>query len=315
MNSSSVSVLMSVYNGEKYLHEAIESIVNQTFKDFEFIIVDDGSQDKSVNIINSFDDPRIILIKQKNKGLAVSLNVAIRAARGKYIARMDADDISMKNRLRMQWDFLEAHPECVAVGSNAINIDMNGELLYTSKQLCNWKEISGFLPKTPFFHSSTMLSRKVVIECGGYFEEIKHHFEDRLLWNKMAEIGELRNIEAPLIKYRIGPSAITNRTSKTNLIFAEISNNILRDGAFSSGNSRLLKKLTRKRSERWKMSNYYLQVGKIFIEQDFQREKSAKNLFFAILNYPINGNAWFNLVLLILPKSIIKKWKKHRGVF
>src|SRR2546430_10111904 len=96
-----ISVILSVYNGEEYLKECIESILVQTFKSFEFIIVDDGSTDNSKSIINSYNDPRIKLISQKNQGLASALNTGIKHAQGKYIARMDADDIAMPNRFRL----------------------------------------------------------------------------------------------------------------------------------------------------------------------------------------------------------------------
>ena len=109
-----ISVVMSVYNGEIYLYEAIESILNQTFTNFEFIIIDDGSTDNSAEIIKSYDDNRIVLIQQGNKGLAAALNEGIKIAKGKFIARMDADDISLPTRLETQIQFMEAHLEYVS---------------------------------------------------------------------------------------------------------------------------------------------------------------------------------------------------------
>lgn len=305
---------MSVYNGEKYLREAIESILNQTFNNFEFIIIDDGSSDESAAIINSYNDTRIRLIQQENKGLASALNVGLKIARGKYIARMDADDISLSERFEKQFNFLEDHPECVAVGSNAKIVDMGGEYLYTSGNPTAWEEILHYLPNTPFFHSSTMFRKELAIGCGGYFEEIKHHFEDMILWNKMAEHGELRNIVEPLIKYRLVPSAITNRSIETSAIMRRICKNILQDGRTSQSDLRLLQSITQKRSKTWEKSNYYLRIGKVYIEKNLQRRKAANNLFKSLLNYPLNGTAWFNLGLLLLPESVIKRWKRHRGV-
>ena len=108
---------MPVYNGEKYLQEAIESILNQTFKDFEFIIINDGSTDKTLEIIKSFTDPRIKLITQENRGIIYSLNKGITESRGKYIARMDADDISLPERLEKEYRFLEQNPNYGIVGT------------------------------------------------------------------------------------------------------------------------------------------------------------------------------------------------------
>jgi glycosyltransferase involved in cell wall biosynthesis len=306
---------MSVYNGEKYLREAIESILNQTFTDFEFIIIDDGSTDESAAIINSYNDARIRLIQQENKGLASALNVGLKTARGKYIARMDADDVSLPERLEAQFWFLEHHAECVVVGSEALVIDMNGEYLYTFRHPSTWEEIRNVLPKCPFFHSATMFRKQVAMQYGGYYEEIRHHFEDMILWNRMAQLGELRNIERPLIKYRLVPSAISNRSDETVVIMGGICENILVNGRISHEDLKLLESITQKRSERWKKSNYYLRIGKAYIERNLQRGNAVINLAKSILNYPANGKAWFNLALLLLPKVFIKKWKRHRGVF
>ena len=107
----SISVIMPVYNGEKFLREAIDSILTQSFKDFELIIINDGSKDNSKLIIDSFDDERIIYVEQENKGLATALNHGISYSKGEFIARMDADDISMPYRLMKQYLFFRSHPQ------------------------------------------------------------------------------------------------------------------------------------------------------------------------------------------------------------
>lgn len=306
---------MSVYNGEKYLREAIESILNQTYTDFELIIIDDGSTDKSADIIKSYNHPRIVLIQQKNKGLAAALNTGIKTARGKYIARMDADDISMPDRLEIQTSFLEEHSECVVLGSNAVIIDMNGDYLYTSNQLLGWKEIKQNLPKTPFFHSSTFYRTDKARMAGGYFEDIKHHFEDLIFFNKLSHYGELRNISIPLIKYRLVPSAITNRTKKDGVLIGRMANSILSKGTFSEADLHGLFKSTNKKTRSWKESNYHFRIGKIFLEHNFNREEAIRNLLMSIKKYPFNHLAWFNLALSILPRTLIRRWKESRGVY
>ena len=121
---------MSVYNGEKYLREAIESILNQTFTDFEFLIVNDGSTDSSLEIILSYPDERIRVIRNdRNIGLTKSLNKALQQAKGEYIARQDADDISLQNRFEEQLIYLEKHPEVALLGTSAYKIDERGEIL------------------------------------------------------------------------------------------------------------------------------------------------------------------------------------------
>lgn len=305
---------MSVYNGENYLREAIDSILNQTLSDFEFIIIDDGSTDESATIINSYSDNRIRLIQQQNKGLAAALNLGLQAAYGKYIARMDADDISKHDRLEKQVSFLENHPECVAVGSNAKIISMDGEYLYTSSKPETWEKIRLLLPSTPFFHSSTLYRKNIAIQCGGYYEKIKHHFEDMILWNKMARYGELRNIDDPLISYRILPTAISNRSVEASAILGRICRTILKEGELLESDLLLLRNITKKKSNRWKNSNYYLNIGIIFIVNNYQKKRAFENFLKAIFYNPFNVKAWFNFVLLIFPVSVIKKWKKHREV-
>jgi glycosyltransferase involved in cell wall biosynthesis len=121
-----ISVAMSVFNGEEYLRAAIDSILAQTFSDFEFIIVDDGSTDRSAAIVRGYDDPRFVLLSQENRGVAAALNHAMSRARGEYIARQDADDVSLPERFAQQVQWLEAHPEVSALGTGAVLIDPQG---------------------------------------------------------------------------------------------------------------------------------------------------------------------------------------------
>jgi glycosyltransferase involved in cell wall biosynthesis len=134
--SPKVTVLMSVYNGEEHLREAIDSILNQTYKNFEFLIIDDGSTDGSVNIIRSYLDPRIRLIKnKKNIGITRSLNKGLKLARGEYIARMDDDDIAFPERLEKQVRFLNEHVNVGLVGGSDITINGVGDEIRFRKKL------------------------------------------------------------------------------------------------------------------------------------------------------------------------------------
>ncbi|MBA7555263.1 Undecaprenyl-phosphate 4-deoxy-4-formamido-L-arabinose transferase [subsurface metagenome] len=124
-----ISVIMPCYNGAQYLREAIESILNQTFHDFEFVIINDGSTDASQEIIDSFNDDRMLVIQQKNMGITKSLNKGLEMARGEYIARQDADDISFPDRFEKQVAYLDAHPEVAVLGGAIIRIDEKGNPL------------------------------------------------------------------------------------------------------------------------------------------------------------------------------------------
>jgi len=184
-----ISVVMAVYNGEKYLREAIDSILNQTFNDFEFIIINDGSTDDSAEIIKSYNDPRIILIQQENKGLAAALNEGIKIAKGKFIARMDADDISLKTRLEKQIQFMEAHPEYVAIGSWSNHISADGDYLYTCKMPLESSALKDELPdKCPFIHTSVLMRTDEVQSVVGYKNVGRYFYQEE--YNGFVDSGQ-----------------------------------------------------------------------------------------------------------------------------
>lgn len=307
-----ISVVMSVYNAEAYIREAIESVLKQTYKDFEFIIINDGSTDKSREIVQSYSDERIVVLEQENRGLSMALNRGIKCSRGKYISRMDADDIAYPKRLEIQYEFLEANKDYIAVGSEADVISLEGDYLYTSRQPLSWTEIQVMLPSTPFFHSSVMFRRKEVLDLGGYDEIIKQEIEDVLLWNKLAKSGKLANIGHPLIQYRLVPSAISNRSVKSSFEFKEIVEEYIANSFLTESSLQKLKALSEPKSTSWKYSNYFLRVGKIFIEQRFDRIKALDNIVKSIFYSPTNFNAYFNFFLLLLPHTWIVIWKRSR---
>ena len=199
-NNPEISVIMSVYNGEKYLGEAIESILNQTFTDFEFIIVNDGSTDNSLEIIKSYDDERIkVTNNEKNIGLTKSLNKALKVARGEYIARQDADDVSMPNRFEEQMKYLEKYPEAALLGTSVYLIDEYGEIMGKRIALAN----PGNEPfKTnQFSHGSVVFKKEIIDKLGGY-NELFRYVQDYELWLRIAKYYEMRNLTQILYKLR-----------------------------------------------------------------------------------------------------------------
>lgn len=204
MKEPMVTVLMSVYNGEKFLKEAMESILNQTFTDFEFLIINDGSTDKSVEIIESYDDSRIRLINnEKNLKLIASLNKGISLARGKYIARMDCDDVSMPERLEKEVEFLENNPEYGLVGSCITVIDGEGREQYKKDYPSNNDLIKLFLSLCcPLAHGSIM-AKTELFRQNLYGSEEYPAVEDYELWNRMARTTKIHNIPEYLFKYRV----------------------------------------------------------------------------------------------------------------
>ncbi|MBI3951597.1 MAG: glycosyltransferase [Acidobacteria bacterium] len=205
-----VSVLMPVYNGAPFLREAIESILSQTFTDFEFIIVDDGSTDETPEILGSYSDPRIRLLHHEtNQGLTASLNDGLAVARGQLIARQDADDISLPQRLAVQVAFMEAYPEMGLIGSARIRISEDGTDLHTSApETDNLKLKWLLLFRNQFTHTAVMFRRELA-EAAGRYRRDEYPSDDYGLWSRMAKRAKLANISEPLVKYRIRCGSIT----------------------------------------------------------------------------------------------------------
>jgi glycosyltransferase involved in cell wall biosynthesis len=208
MADPKITVLMSVYNGEKHLQESISSILDQTFKDFEFIIINDGSTDRSREIIISCRDSRIRLVNnEKNIGLTRSLNKGLKLATGIYIARMDADDVSMPARFEKQVVFLDSHPSVGVVGINSLVIDEQGKPLFKiNHPTVHGKIISKLLLDNKFVHSSVML-RKTCLKTSGYYNEDFQMAQDYELFLRLSLIARLANISESLHKWRMNQSA------------------------------------------------------------------------------------------------------------
>lgn len=217
-NQPLISVVMSVYNSEEYIDESIMSILSQTFKDFEFIIINDGSTDGSLNIIKEYvnKDNRIVLISRENKGLPYSLNEGISKARGKYIARMDSDDISLPNRFEEQFYFMERNLDIGVCGTATIGftsyrdnilhiLPKNDELIKTE-----------LLFSTPFSHPTVMIRKSLIFKYNLCYNEKYLQSQDYELWTRMAEYTDMANLPTPLLRYRILEDSIT-RIADENL--------------------------------------------------------------------------------------------------
>jgi glycosyltransferase involved in cell wall biosynthesis len=209
-----VSVCLPVYNAERYLADAVGSIRNQTFGDFEFLIIDDGSTDGSTKILkhHAAHDPRIRLTIRPNKGLVATLNELIDQAQGELIARMDADDIAMPERFQKQVDYLRAHPECVEVGCRVKVIDADGDPLGDWWTLVEHEAIDAqhfqVGQGAALAHPSAMMRRDAVLAIGKYRDFSSS--EDLDLHLRLAEHGRLANLPQILLKYRIHDA---NRTT------------------------------------------------------------------------------------------------------
>lgn len=198
-----VSVLMGVYNEKKHLTQAIESILTQTYDDFELLIVDDASTDNSPDIVRSYEDPRITLLENEtNQGLTASLNRALEHAEGEFVARQDADDVSEPDRFERQVGFLERNKSVDVVGTGAYLIDGNGTVLDKRVGYCN-PTFEDFMDKGHLVHGSVMARRSTLEAVGGY-DEFFRYGQDQELWLRLTDQGcKIANIPQPLYRHRI----------------------------------------------------------------------------------------------------------------
>jgi glycosyltransferase involved in cell wall biosynthesis len=199
-----VSVMMPVRNGEAWLGQGIASVLSQELADFELLIVDDGSSDRTPLVLEQFAraDARIRVIRQEPQGVVAALNCALAAARAPYLARLDADDRAMPERLGRQHAFMQAHSEIVLLGSGAEVIDQSGAVVDRLSPPTGGAELARILRRSnPFIHSTVMMRAAPVRELGGYRAAFLAA-EDYDLWLRMAERGEIANLPDQLIQYR-----------------------------------------------------------------------------------------------------------------
>ncbi len=217
-----ISVVMTIYNAEKFLSETIDSILNQTFKDFELIAVNDKSKDNSLKIIKKFmkKDKRVILINnRKNVGPTISLNIGLKKAHGEYIAINDHDDISLPNRLELEYNFLEKNKDIFLVGGGAININEGGAKLSTFSPITNIKKIKKTLPTRNCFYHPTIMFRN---EKGIKYRDKIYYAHDRDFYlNLLSKRKKLANIPDILVKYRTHPNQISVSKSPKHFLFSE----------------------------------------------------------------------------------------------
>lgn len=209
-----VSVIMPVYNTAEYLDEAVQSILGQTLDDFEFIIIDDGSTDGSADMLDRYPDKRIKVIHQPNSGIVASLNRGIELAQGKYIARMDSDDISLPDRLAKQIAFMESHP---AVGICGTACRLFGDEYGITKPKTRSDEIKSWLLFGPCMaHPTVVMRRDLIVKHSLRYDSEFEKAEDYELWIRFSRHCEMANIPEPLLLYRVHASQVTTKLKTLN---------------------------------------------------------------------------------------------------
>ena len=217
-----VSLIMPVFNTDRFVGEAIESVLCQSFTDFELIAIDDGSTDKSAAILRTYvrKDSRVRVVRTSHKGVAHARNVGIESCRGAYVANLDSDDIACPTRLQAQVDFLESRTGYVVVGTRALMVDVDGDPITARPVLEKHDDIEAQLRQgrgLAIVHSSCMFRRCALEEAGGYDEGLSI-YEDLDLYFRLSAIGKISNIPATLIKVRRHVSSFSATQSRSSLV-------------------------------------------------------------------------------------------------
>ena len=323
-----VSVIMAVYNAERFLKEAIQSILSQTFQAFELIIVDDASTDASCEIVKSFGDSRIRLIRHAtNTGASLARNDAIRIARGEYVAIMDGDDLSYSHRLETQVRFLDNQPEIGLVGSGIYdNIDVDGSILYTSYLPEDNETIQKTILETWCFLHPSIMFRRNVVERAGYYREEFEVAEDHDFILRVLDHNKAQNMREKLVAYRINPAGLS---VARQLYINEMGMIAMRLGSERrAGRAENMKRAVASIRELQQRRNTSTRVSRAFLKWHNSLYASnryygfgCKNLYIgdialarkcfvrSIKNNCVFVKSWVCLCLSWLPISIIKKYR------
>lgn len=324
MATPKVSVVMPVYNGQRYLRQVIDSILNQTFKDFEFIIINDGSTDSTKKILEGYFDRRIVIIEnQQNLGFTKSLNRGLKRARGEYIARQDADDISLPERLEKMVDFLDKNKDVGLLGASFIKIDEDGKEYETCLLDTEDEQIrKRLLVDKHFGHE---MYRKICIEKVGFYRDVLYPCEDYDLNLRIAEKFKVANIREPLYKYRSSlglPSMIMG-----NYVLADKYREFVRELARERGAKgidrldylsrdeikKILPKLTFRdhlKLRRLMSGGHYKKAIRLL--KNGEKKISLRYIYKSIINNPFHYYAWVFLIENFISRGLVKILRKAK---
>ncbi|MGC4100699.1 glycosyltransferase family 2 protein [Ferruginibacter sp.] len=303
-----ITVLMPAYNAAKYIGEAISSVLQQSFGDFELLIINDGSADNTVEVINSFTDERIRIIHQTNQGVAAALNIGLLNAKAELIARFDADDICLPDRLEKQLEFFLSHPAHVLVGSDADYVDMNGAFIYRQPFAAYDDESIRQLPASvcPFSHVTVLYKKEAAIKAGMY-DINAHSFEDHLLWHKIMQLGRVAIIPEVLVRVRFNPESVTIDDTWRSRRFRKIKYASIGNGYISrEKGDKLLKIIRQQNTGSIKKGAYYSLLAKKFLFNNYNQAGARFNIVQLIKTCPLKMQGYLLLGLSFFPERILK---------
>jgi glycosyltransferase involved in cell wall biosynthesis len=303
---------MPVYNAEAYVSQAVESILAQSFDDFEFLIFDDGSSDRSLEILVDYTDRdnRIRVCAKPHKGHTFWLNEGVQIAQGEFIARMDADDLSLSKRFAFQVNHLHNNRDCVVVGCDLLLIDSDGDPLSRLSHHVEHDALESALLNGGFnviSHPASMMRRSALLAVGGYSEKYEP-IEDFHLWLQLAELGRLSNIPEVLFHYRMHHKSVNATQFERQRILAD---KLLKESRERRGLRPLAYSIWSAANptfhERHRTWAFYAVCGGY-------RKTAFKHINIAISRQPFSPKTWVVLILCCLPKAIVSLLKRlHRA--
>ncbi|MBS1605067.1 MAG: glycosyltransferase [Bacteroidetes bacterium] len=303
-----VTVLMPAYNAEKYIKEAVRSVLEQSFTDFELLVVDDGSSDDTASVVEAFADERIRLVRQGRTGISPALNKGLELALGEFVCRFDADDVCLPHRLQLQVAFLDAHPGHLVVGSDAEYMAEDGEHLFRFRCAGYSHEeiVGGIYRHCPFIHSAVMYRKEAIRMAGGY-SLLAHTFEDYLLWIRLVRIGKCANLDEPLIRVRINPASTTIDERWRGRRFNGLKRQVIRRGFITEKESEeLLAIIRRQETKKIKQGAYHALCGKKFLHENYRPAKARWHVTRAISAHPLRLDNYAMFAVSFLPPGVIR---------
>lgn len=235
--TAAIDVLITVYNGESYISQTLDSVIAQTFTDWRLIVVDDLSTDRTAAIVSDYArrDQRILLVKGEHKGIAAAANIGLAYVTAPLIARLDGDDIALPERLQVQFDYLQQHPDVLAVGSDVMLINEHNKPLRRRKAPTGWENIREILKtRNCMCHPSATIRSEALRRIGGYREKFRNSL-DYDLWLRISEIGKIENISQDLLLYRRHASQVSasgNAHRQTIYSVGAVTDHFLRNYGF-----------------------------------------------------------------------------------
>lgn len=308
---------MPAYNAGKYIDEAICSVLNQQFSDFELIVINDGSTDDTEKKVRSFHDPRIRLCNQPHYGIAAALNKGLQMAGAPLVARFDADDLCYPNRLQVQYELMLKNEDIILCGTAVDYIDEEGQFVFSSKPAALVQDqIERLVNKScPFIHSSVIYRKNFILACGGYNPHA-HSFEDHLLWTRVISRGRCMNLREPLIRVRLNQQSITIDEKWRTRAFRSIKKKALASGTISEAEGACLLNILKKQDvSKIREGSYHALLAKKYLWNNFQPGKARTNIRRALAYNPFYTTGYGLWLATWFPEKLVSRLYKQIKAF